>query len=120
MSTPEKITTEMTYLQSQEELEMLLGKVPSETPLPPFVVLYFTAKWCTACKRLNLQEIQETVPQAKWLKCDIDLNDYTAGYCGIRSIPSFLVIQNKKVMSQLTDSRTEKVVEWLKRFAEIS
>jgi thioredoxin-like negative regulator of GroEL len=108
----------MTYLQSQEELEKLLGKIPSEEPLPDFVILYFTAKWCTACKRLDLQAIQETVPKATWLKCDIDLNDYTAGYCGIRSIPSFLVIQNKKVTSQLTDSRTEKVVEWLKRFSE--
>jgi thioredoxin-like negative regulator of GroEL len=110
----------MTYLQSQEELEILLGKVPTEKPIPPFVVLYFTAKWCTACKRLNLQEIQDTVSTAKWLKCDIDINDYTAGYCGIRSIPSFLVIKDKKVVSQLTDSRTEKVVEWLKRFADVS
>jgi len=118
MSTPEKPTVEMTYLQSQEELEMLLGKIPSEIPPPPFVILYFTAKWCTACKRLNLQDIQDTVPTAKWLKCDIDKNDYTAGYCGIRSIPSFLVIKDKKVVSQLTDSRTEKVVDWLKRFAD--
>lgn len=108
----------MTYLQSQEELEILLGKVPTEAPIPPFVILYFTAKWCTACKRLNLQEIQDSVSTAKWLKCDIDSNDYTAGYCGIRSIPSFLIIKDKKVVSQLTDSRTEKVVEWLKRFAE--
>jgi thioredoxin-like negative regulator of GroEL len=117
MSTPEKPTIEMIYLQSQEELEKLLGKIPSEEPIPDFVILYFTAKWCTACKRLDLQTILDTAPTAKWLKCDIDLNDYTAGYCGIRSIPSFLVIKDKKVVSQLTDSRTEKVVEWLKRFS---
>jgi thioredoxin-like negative regulator of GroEL len=118
MSTPEIATKEMTLLQSQEELEILLGKVPSEKPIPSFAILYFTATWCKACKRLDLQEITNTTPTATWLKCDIDKNDYTAGYCGIRSIPSFLVIRDKKVVGQLGDSRTEKVVEWLKRFTE--
>lgn len=108
----------MTLLRSQEEFEMLLGRVPTENPIPPLVVIYFTASWCTACKRLNLDEIQNTLPKATWLKCDIDVNEYTYGYCGLRSIPTFLVVKDKKVMSQLSDSRTEKVVEWLKRFAE--
>ena len=105
-------------LQTQEEFEVLLGKAPSEKPVPPFLVVYFTAPWCKACKRLNLKEIQDIVPKATWMKCDIDKNDYTPGYCGIRSIPTFLVIQDKKVISQLSDSRTEKVVEWLKRFSD--
>ena len=118
MSIPEKPTNEMTLLQTQEEFEILLGRVPTDKPIPSFVVVYFTAKWCNACKRLNLDEITKTASTATWLKCDIDSNDYTAGYCGIRSIPSFLVIKDKKVVSQLNDSRTEKVVEWLKRFTE--
>ncbi len=117
MSIPEKPTSEMTLLQSQEELEVLLGKIPTDKPIPDFVVIYFTASWCKACKRLDMEQVVNTVPRATWLKCDIDLNDYTAGYCGIRSIPSFLVIKDKKVAGQLGDSRTEKVVEWLKRFA---
>jgi thioredoxin-like negative regulator of GroEL len=108
----------MTLLQSQEELEILLGKLPSEKPIPEFVVIYFTANWCKACKRLDMKQVVESAPTATWLKCDIDLNDYTAGYCGIRSIPSFLAIRDKKVLGQLGDSRTEKVVEWLKRFID--
>lgn len=108
----------MILLQTQEEFETLLGKIPTEKPLPSLIVIYFTATWCKACKRLDLQAIQGTVPKATWMKCDIDKNDYTPGYCGIRSIPTFLVIQDKKVVSQLSDSRTEKVVEWLKRFSE--
>jgi thioredoxin-like negative regulator of GroEL len=106
----------MTLLQSQEELEILLGKIPTEKPIPEFVIIYFTATWCKACKRLDMEQLVKTASTATWLKCDIDLNDYTAGYCGIRSIPSFLVIKEKKVVGQLGDSRTEKVVEWLKRF----
>lgn len=108
----------MTLLQSQEGFEMLLGRVPTENPIPSFSIIYFTASWCKACKKLDLPLIQSIVPKAVWYKCDIDVNDYTAGYCGIKSIPSFLVIQEKKVLSQLSDSRTEKVVEWLKRFCE--
>jgi len=118
MSIPEKPMTEMTLLRTQEEFEVLLGRVPTDKPIPSFVIVYFTAKWCNACKKLNLEEIQRTAAKATWLKCDIDENDYTAGYCGIRNIPTFLVIRDKKVMGQLGDSRTEKVVEWLKRFVE--
>lgn len=118
MSTPEKPTNEMTLLQTQEEFEILLGRVPTEHPIPPFVIVYFTATWCKACERLDFEQIREAAGKATWLKCDIDKNDYTAGYCGIKSIPAFLVIKDKKVMGQLNDSRTEKVVEWLKRFTE--
>ena len=118
MNIPEKTTSEMTLLRTQEEFEVLLGRAPSEQPIPHLTVIYFTAKWCNACKRLNLEEIQAVVPKASWRKCDIDLNDYTAGYCGIRTIPTLLVISDKKILGQLGDSRTEKVVEWLKRFVE--
>ena len=118
MNTPETPTTEMTLLQTQEEFEILLGRVATDKPVPSFVVVYFTADWCKACKRLDLTAVQASAEKATWLKCDIDKNDYTAGYCGIRSIPTFLVIQDKKVMGTLGDSRTEKVVEWLKRFSE--
>ncbi len=117
MSAPEKPTDEMTLLQTQEEFEVLLGRSHSETPVPSFAIVYFTAEWCKACKKLDLATIRNVASKATWFKCDIDRNDYTAGYCGIRSIPSFLVLQEKKVVSQLSDSRTEKVVEWLKRFS---
>jgi thioredoxin-like negative regulator of GroEL len=118
MSTPEKPTGEMMLLRTQEEFEVLLGRVATDKPIPPFVVVYFTAAWCKACKKLDLDAIQAVVPKATWLKCDIDVNDYTAGYCGIKSIPTFLVIRDTKVVSQLGDNRTEKVVDWLKRFAD--
>lgn len=106
----------MIPLQNQEHFEQLIGRVESETPVPSFCIVYFTAKWCGACKRLDLFAIESSVPGATWYKCDIDINDYTAGYCGIRSIPTFLVIQNKKIMGQLGDSRTDEIIQWLKRF----
>ena len=106
----------MTPLLRQETFEQLIGRVPSDEPVPSFVVVYFTATWCGACKRLDLQKIMQTAPTAVWFKCDIDENDYTAGFCGIRSIPTFLVIKDQKVLGSMVDSRTEKVVDWLKSF----
>jgi hypothetical protein len=46
----------------------------------------------------------------------MDENEYTAGYCGIRSIPTFLVIKNKAIKGTLGESRTEHVIKWLKEF----
>ena len=106
----------MIPLLRQETFEQLIGRAPSDQPIPPFVVVYFTASWCGACKRLDLQKIMQTVPMTTWFKCDIDENDYTAGFCRIRSIPTFLMIRDQKVVGSLGDSRTEKVVEWLKSF----
>jgi thiol-disulfide isomerase/thioredoxin len=106
----------MIPLPTQELFEQLIGRVPSETPLPSFAIVYFTAEWCKACKRLDFAPIFDTVPKATWYKCDVDVNEYTLGYCGLRSLPSFLVIKDTKILGTLSDSRTEKVIEWLKRF----
>jgi hypothetical protein len=50
----------------------------------------------------------------KWYKCDIDENDYTPGYCGVRSIPAFLAIVNGNVKPLFVSSDTQKVVDWIK------
>ncbi len=108
----------MELLAEHEYFEKLIGRgaplAEGET-LPDFTVIYFTAKWCGACKRLNLDEIQRCqVPKGTaWFKCDIDLNTYTAGYCDIRSIPTFMVIYRKQVLGQLGSSNTAAVCTWL-------
>lgn len=102
----------MKYLENQEMFEILLGKGESDTLLPPLTVIWFSAEWCGPCKKINIQKLIDTFP-ANWLKCDVDRNDYTAGYCGIRSIPSFLVIYNKKVIGTKTSSSTLEILQWL-------
>jgi hypothetical protein len=52
--------------------------------------------------------------QIKWYECDIDENDYTPGYCGVRKIPAFLAILNGVPQQLLQSSDTLKVAEWLK------
>ena len=99
----------MKYLVSQEEFEILLGKIPSEKPLPETTVILFSAKWCGPCGRINKEELSEVLPN--FLVCDIDMNDYTAGYCGIRKIPTFLVVHKTKVLETFTLFRTEEIVK---------
>jgi thioredoxin-like negative regulator of GroEL len=104
----------MKLLISHIEFEQLIG-VQDPDPgvkLPVFTVIYFTAGWCGACRALDLDAIEKAVPGANWLKCDIDQNDYTPGYCGVRSIPTFIIIHNKKVIGTLSSNNTQKVIEW--------
>jgi thioredoxin-like negative regulator of GroEL len=102
----------MKYLATQDEFEMLIGKQDATYDLPDLTIVYFTAIWCSACTKLNIPEIQSAFA-ATWLKCDIDRNDYTAGYCGIRSIPTFLVVYKKKIVGKLSSSNTKEVIYWL-------
>jgi len=102
----------MKPLATQDEFEMLIGKQEETYDLPDLTVVYFTASWCGACNRLNLPTIEASF-NATWLKCDIDKNDYTAGYCGIRSIPTFLVVYKKKIVGTLSSSNTTEVIYWL-------
>lgn len=68
----------------------------TDEPLPPLAVIYFTATWCKKCKTLDLPTITSTLPKATWYLNDIDENENTYAFCSLQSIPSFVVIQEKK------------------------
>jgi len=106
----------MKYLMNQEEFEQLTGlqPLPVGTSLPAFTVIYFTATWCGACRRLDLPALEAALPDVNWLKCDVDQNNYTPGFCGVRSIPSFLIVKNKKVIASLQATTNDKVEEWVR------
>jgi hypothetical protein len=92
----------MTALPSHTFFEQLLGRgEPSEEPLPSLAVVYFTAIWCKKCKTFDLPKIMSALPQATWYKNDIDKNENSYAYSKLRSIPSFVVIQEKKYMGKL-------------------
>ena len=105
----------MILLHNQSTFETLIGRGddPEAKDIPPVCIVYFTAKWCGACKRLDLTKLVGSYPLIAWFKCDIDENEYTAGFCGIRSIPTFLLIKDKKIVGQLSNSSTEEVLKWI-------
>jgi len=100
----------MIPLQTQEQFEGLLKSQKADgKPSDKAVVVYFTAAWCGACKRLQLDYLQSLYKGVVWYKCDIDENKYTLGYCGLNKIPSFAFIKNGKFLGKVTSSDTETV-----------
>ncbi len=112
----------MRLLFTQIEFEELIGLQEPEpgVVIPKLSAIYFTASWCTACRRLDMGAIEAATPGVNWLKCDVDQNNYTGGYCGVRSIPSFLVVANKKVVGTLQSSDNQKVIDWITPHIEAS
>jgi thioredoxin-like negative regulator of GroEL len=106
-------TSGMILLQTQDQFEQLIGRQITHEPLPPISIVYFTANWCGACKRLDFQQILGKYPNIAWWKCDVDINDYTLGYCGLRSIPSFVLIHNQTILGSLSNNQTETVINWI-------
>ena len=104
----------MEYLDTQEQFEILIGRAPSEIPLPAWSIVYFTATWCGPCRSINIDKLlQNTSSTIKWWKCDVDRNDYTPGFCGVKGIPTFMMIHEKKILGTLQSSSTEKIIEWV-------
>jgi len=102
----------MRYLMKHEHFEKMIGRMPLEQgeSIPPYIIVYFTATWCGPCRSVRPAELEAALPMVTWLKCDIDQNDYTAGYCGVRSIPTFLVIKNMKIVGTFSGTRTEDIL----------
>lgn len=101
----------MEPLESQEQFESEIWR--PDRPNPALIVIYFTASWCSACKRLDLDTITGSAPKVKFYKCDVDENEYTSTYCGVRSLPTFIAIRHGKVIDKLSSSVTGAVKQWL-------
>ena len=103
----------MIPLPSQEFFESLIKKNPPK-PHDPVILIKFSANWCGPCKRIDMNYLLSLSDKIKWYSCDIDELDYTAGYCGVRSIPAFLAIVNGQAQPLFVSSDTMKVAQWMK------
>jgi len=102
----------MIPLQSQEQFERLRA---SSLKLKNNILIYFTAKWCGPCRAFNWESIKGEFAGYNIFICDVDENTYTPGFCGVRSIPSFLIIKtDSSVVGPKQTSDPANLVEWLK------
>ena len=76
------ISGSVTFLESKDDYEQALKD--------PKVVIYFTASWCSTCKRIEpiLKEQGEKCPQIKVFKADIDDNNEVSEAEEIRAMPT--------------------------------
>ena len=104
-------------LPSQDFFEGLLGRSGIDvglTPrLAPLVIVYFTARWCGACKRVDIPKMVSLRGDAVWYKCDVDDNTYTPGYCGVNRIPAFLALIHGKAQPVLLSSDNIEIAKFL-------
>lgn len=94
----------------------LLTQLQFEELLKPnkkAIAIYFTAPWCGACTRLDLDTIENANTDIVWYKCNIDENKYTLGYCGLTKIPSFVFIKDGKILGKFTSSDTAMVMDMI-------
>jgi thiol-disulfide isomerase/thioredoxin len=109
----------MIPLPTQEEFEALYT---SDLKSPH--VIYFTASWCGPCRGIDKPLIESSCKDVRMYICDVDVNGYTPGFCGVRSIPSFLVLKPKAegdtknknkntIVGPYQNSKTADVITWI-------
>jgi thioredoxin 1 len=99
----------MTHLQSQEEFEALRA-----TKFEKPILIYFTATWCGPCRAFDWEAIKDSLGGYTLYLCDVDENNYTPGYCGVRSIPNFLLMKpDSTLVGPKQTSDSAKLLEWL-------
>lgn len=105
----------MEYLDSQEEFERLIGRGNFIKETSGSTIIYFGATWCAPCRQIapKVDELMKLYPHIRWLKCDVDRNHYTAGFCGISSIPAFMAIHNTKILGQSQISNPHTLDVWV-------
>ena len=87
---------------------------PDQAPLKEPVLIYFTATWCGACKNLDWDFITGEFPSLPVYKCDIDINKYSAGFCGVKAIPSMLILYpGKRIVGPIQTSNTARLATWI-------
>jgi len=93
----------------------IFEKLYENNSLTAPVLIYFTADWCGACKRIDWGFLEEEFPSLPVYRCDVDVNKYTPGFCQVRSIPNFIIMHpgNKNMTGPFQASDTAKIATWI-------
>ena len=103
----------MEELLSQSQFEELYNDKSKDVSF----IVYFTASWCGPCRALDCDGIAAAAA-ARYIpiyKCDYVKNEYTVGYCGVRSFPTFIYMKPRKPLSEIKSNITTEVIDWINR-----
>lgn len=101
----------MQDLLTQEQFEALYN----DTTKTAAFIVYFTAAWCGPCKALDTAAIAAAALKRDIpiYKCDCVTNEYTVGYCGVTSFPTFQYMKPRKPLSHFRSNATQDVIAWV-------
>lgn len=75
-------------------------------------VFYFTADWCNPCKKVRpiVEEINRET-SVKFQIIDVDSEPELVKRFEIRSVPTFILIENNKEVKRITGAQTKDQLE---------
>jgi len=78
-------------------------------------IFYFTADWCNPCKKTRpiVEELNRESTEARFQIIDVDIEGELARKFEVRSIPTFIVIQNGQEIKRTTGAQTREQLEGL-------
>ena len=85
------------------------------------VIVDFWAEWCSSCKQMMpaFEELaSEMDGKVAFVKFDAGEHPMAPGRFGVRGLPTMMIFQDGKLLSQKTGAMTKaKIAEWLKATA---
>ena len=78
-------------------------------------ILYFTADWCSPCKKTRpiVEELNREQIMAKFFIIDVDIEPEMAQDFEVRSIPTFVLIKDNAEVYRVTGAQTRQQLEEL-------
>ena len=76
-------------------------------------VYYFTADWCGPCKKVRpiVEELSRDQSEVKFQIIDVDSEEELARRFEVRSIPTFILIEDGQEVNRFTGAKTRKDLE---------
>lgn len=76
-------------------------------------VYYFTADWCGPCKKVRpiVEELSRDQSEVKFQIIDVDSEGEFARNFEVKSIPTFILIEDGKQINRITGAQTKTDLE---------
>ena len=81
-------------------------------------ILYFTADWCSPCKKTRpiVEELNREQIMAKFFIIDVDIELEMAQDFEVKSVPTFVVMKNNKEVYRVSGAKTKQQLEELIKY----